>query len=851
MTMQIIKPRSVGLISKTYGFGEFQTAIGGLSFFSLGDSPKLLMETAQWPEIIKALGEGQVLDMGFAKPSGEVLVAGSVYAAKGKSVTQMQARLHLGKVNKTLKIIGQRQLHRGWLGRITAAQSFSSIPMSWRASFGGPEIAENPLGCGSKKSAFTEDNVKSLPNFYYPKDSIKRKPKHPAGFGALDITWPQRAQYQGTYDDNWLKNIHPGFPKDTDQQLFCAAPLDQRLDNFIAPDAPYVIEGMHPSQESIQGVLPNVRIRVVVQQKQAEAFHYIDVPTHIDTLWLFPDAMLGVAIHRGTIPVKDIDGLDVKQLLLAYEHVDQPPKPLKHYAEQLVERTKTESALNSLLNEAPLLPEKTPEQIQHRKTIIQQAKQTQKARKQRMLNTLTKEQPVLALSAEDEDDDWSVIPQALLDDFDFDLTEIMQKTKALTESMKAKQQKLLDEAQALTKSTTKAVSESTESIYHRVFCVVNDMHVQAPEPPNNGIEQANLILASSQRKARQLAPESMLASLPLPHEQATQIRQWVVKLMQQNQSLAGRDLAGADLNGLDFSGQDLSQTMFDGCNLTHCRFQHCKLSETVFVQADIDFADFSYAKFNNTNLNSVVGQKVNFDHSTMQQTQMLQCTLTDCSFNSATLSKINAVDANFHGCEFSHASLNDCHMVQTGLAYCHWSGAILNACVICESNIEYSHWYQAKLHRCILVASKISYSNWTGAQCELVQVGPKGNLKQVTLNRSSWKTCGFRELNISQCDAVSTLFHECDFSGSSWTDSVLKDSTFYGSLMGDNTLLRVDWQDSLIYQTTLRKINATEVDWRNCTMREVDTDHGVFVRCRTNKLTHTPPAKNPIPEMAE
>jgi hypothetical protein len=331
--MMLIKPRSIGLINKTYGFGDFQSAIGGLSFFSLGKSPELLMETSQWPKITNALRENEVLDMGFAKPIGEVLIAGAAYALPSQVVTNSQVSLSMGEVNKTLQVIGDREKHCGFFSRVTKPRAFQQIPLSWGAAFGGPDIAENPLGCGSKQSTVMENKVKPLPNFYYPDDSIKpsRKPKIPAGFGALDITWPQRTKYQGTYDDDWLKNRHPGFPKDTDKRLFCAAPCDQQFEKFILPGTAYCIDGMHPSKKSIEGVLPKEYIRIVVQQKLGNEYQYLDIETHIDTVWFFPDVNLGVAIHRGTVPVNDIDGLDITQLLLAYETAGQMPKPLEHY----------------------------------------------------------------------------------------------------------------------------------------------------------------------------------------------------------------------------------------------------------------------------------------------------------------------------------------------------------------------------------------------------------------------------------------------------------------------------------------------------------------------------------------
>jgi uncharacterized protein YjbI with pentapeptide repeats len=117
------------------------------------------------------------------------------------------------------------------------------------------------------------------------------------------------------------------------------------------------------------------------------------------------------------------------------------------------------------------------------------------------------------------------------------------------------------------------------------------------------------------------------------------------------------------------------------------------------------------------------------------------------------------------------------------------------------------------------------------------------------MQSSRWKTSGFKEVDFFQCAASGSIFDECDFSDSAWVRSKLRHSTFHNCLLGGASFTNIDWRDSLLYQTNLRKIKATKVDFRQSILREVDTEHGVFVQCRTNQLEHTPPAKHPIPEM--
>ena len=91
-----------------------------------------------------------------------------------------------------------------------------------------------------------------------PKHPITAQGDHPgpAGFSAIDFTWPQRKSKAGTYDAAWLKNRFPGFPSDIDFSCgfhanFCSGRRSRTfrvtaISRSRSPKASWLRLDMHP-----------------------------------------------------------------------------------------------------------------------------------------------------------------------------------------------------------------------------------------------------------------------------------------------------------------------------------------------------------------------------------------------------------------------------------------------------------------------------------------------------------------------------------------------------------------------------------------------------------------------------
>ncbi|MFH1019071.1 MAG: DUF2169 domain-containing protein [Pseudomonadota bacterium] len=165
----------------------------------------------------------------------------------------------------------------------------------------------------------------------------------PAGFAPLDRMWPQRFQKAGTYDEQWQKTRWPYFPGDMDYEFFNMAPADQRLDGYFKGDEQYSLEGMHPEHRRIQGTLPPIRPRQFVYKKidpkkgfAPENLLFEEALLKLDTVWLFPEGLVGVLIFHGSVEIHDEEYLDVHRLYLTKEVASQAPQELAYYRDKLL-----------------------------------------------------------------------------------------------------------------------------------------------------------------------------------------------------------------------------------------------------------------------------------------------------------------------------------------------------------------------------------------------------------------------------------------------------------------------------------------------------------------------------------
>ncbi len=343
--MKITKTRDLAFSFKPYGAaGKRYVSLAAMAFIDLTAPDAPLTEQDMWKAVPGVLGDPPILDEGMPKIQGEVLAAGAAYAPRGETRKALAARILIGNVEKTINAFGERF----WLpdGSISEPRPFSSMPIRFDNAFGGPDFPQNPKGKGMAPVRLPDGRQATpLPNLERPGRMIGAPDDRPepAGFGPLDITWAQRAAYNGTYDQRWKAERWPGLPEDTDFRLFNRAQKDQWLPGFFKGNESFEIENMHPDMPLIAGRLPGLRARMFLTLFDNYALYgdpatfrerFVEVPARLETVWFFPGILRGALVYRGSIENRDDECRDLIRAYLAWERPDERPGTIEEYAEK-------------------------------------------------------------------------------------------------------------------------------------------------------------------------------------------------------------------------------------------------------------------------------------------------------------------------------------------------------------------------------------------------------------------------------------------------------------------------------------------------------------------------------------
>jgi len=205
----------------------------------------------------------------FIKPATDVVLIGHAHAPNART-TELDVRLRIGPLDKTVHVVGDRKWVKGYLGvSMTEPKPFERIPLIWERAFGGWDRSDpnpdkhvfeprNPVGTGIKQKNGNVDES-PLPNLEDPKRPLRGygDTPPPAGFGFTGPSWQPRAAFAGTYDGAWMKNRMPLLPKDFDRRFFNAAAPGLIAPGYIKGNEPVAIDNVAPGG-AVSFTLPGV-----------------------------------------------------------------------------------------------------------------------------------------------------------------------------------------------------------------------------------------------------------------------------------------------------------------------------------------------------------------------------------------------------------------------------------------------------------------------------------------------------------------------------------------------------------------------------------------------------------------
>lgn len=858
--MKAIKPLSLGLLHKPYRFaGRDRLVIVALGFFRLGtENREFLDEPSQWPEVLKRLPAEQPLDMAMPKPQGEVLAAATAYAPNGEPVAEMPVRIRVGAVDKRLRVIGEREWRYGTLPLHSVAMPtpFVAMPIGYDRAYGGPAHPGNPIGrghTGTRFGAFVGVNQGIMPNIEYPDRPVDNHHAAlpPAGFGPLDLRWAPRNAQGGSYDQRWLEEQAPGLPLDIDWQVFNAAPPDQRIQGFFQGGEAYRLEGLHPDQPEIEGRLPALRVRAFAQRRDADAPE--EVALKFDTVWLFPDAELGLCLYRGETVVADSDAADLTSLLLAYENGVDTPRPAAHYHQALARRLQGRDALAHMANEAPLKPEPDAASRARRSEEQREAEAERLARSQALLDAAFAEAggampegtapPKAALPP------LGVLPRAALARGDADIAGMLARADARIAQARADgKAKLAELAACRAELPTPAAAEQPDAAGEAIARArgipqrqradaLLDAQAGTPATAEQRAHIEKLAGNDLDRLGRLAALEPIPA--PLDTAAAAALGAEARRLLAAGESLAGRDLAGANLARIQLAGADLRGALLERVDLTGANLAGANLAGAVLTGANLAGANLSDANLDGAccnrmnargaSLKRIQGKRLlalgaclaeaDLTDARLEQLVCHQADLSDARIDGAELPAALLLQAKAPGSRWRGAKLDKAVLHRADLVGADFSGAALNGCVFAEVSAAASLWRGAKLEKCFFIAA---------------------DLEAADLGEVQAQACGWRDGKLERADLGAARFNQCDFSGAHLEHARLNDARMTACIL-QRTHLAGCVADGLdLFQSQARMADFSDADLSGARFMQADLAQADFTRARLHQARHLP-----------
>ncbi|AUH51026.1 type VI secretion protein [Chromobacterium sp. ATCC 53434] len=295
MPLRHIKPQAALISTSRTQIGpQAMLRIGVGIGFRLSDPRILAHETACWEAIKAAQPSLALFEPAMPKLHAEWLLLGSsTYhgAAEDESWIDWLASAELAGVRKTVscRAFGQPAAD----GHLQA-----SLAIDHRYAAAGA-AAENPFGLVGTSPPLQQ------------RHGLGDRPSPLAAMGPLGCDWPERKQWQprfaGSVEAMAGDGTHMGWPAATDLRIFQQAAPDQWLDEPCWPaDSRYLLRGFG----DVEGQLPAVQ--AIVLASRSGGLLDERPALSLQTIWLLPDADLGVMWWNGALPLEYVldDGVD-------------------------------------------------------------------------------------------------------------------------------------------------------------------------------------------------------------------------------------------------------------------------------------------------------------------------------------------------------------------------------------------------------------------------------------------------------------------------------------------------------------------------------------------------------------
>ena len=818
--MQVLKPQALGLSTRPIEFRKrFGLSVSAYLHIPFAQAAQgtLWAEQSMWSFLAKEMAQ-PMIDEGVAKLTPEYLVHGRAYPPPGRA-NGCAVRARFGTLEKTLLVLGERY----WDGnRPSEAQPFTDMPIDWPRAYGGADFAGNPAGKGRQGI----DGVTWLPNIELPGERIVRPDQAvpPAGFGALDVTHPQRVQFRGTYDADYLKQHAPGFAPDTDWRYFNLAQPDQWVSGAIAGDEAFSFEHMHPTQAKVEGRLPGLRARVFVGYRIAghDGPKLREVPLRLTTVWFFPHAGRCIAIFQGLAEVATDDGSDVASLMGAVERIGQV-KPDAHYIEAAAKRADPKMGPIYAIVDSDLLPAGVstadPDVEAAREPFAAEGLQGQAQYRRAAMDVALARDKAKAAGHDPDALGLRMRPREKVPVGDALPPYLEQKMK----EAEAAQWAAVEDAVTVLERAM-AVSDTygidIAKLQHRGpprynaqthLDAMRAQAAQSPNPPDLSPLFRQLCRIEETHRAGYLqAAHQQPAVDAMPAAEAAVLRAEMSRAMAAGiQFFAGVDFTGADFSGLDLRGANFEGAWLERVNFANANLSGANLSGAVLAHATLEGATAIGARFARANLGKAKLARGVFDEADFSGAMLMGCAFAGTQARRAVFTQASLLETTWGEADWSGAQLAGQTFYKLDLRGMGWPEADLSACNFIECDLSGIDMHGATLTNATFATCKLDNAKLMTAQCMGAVAVKDSSLAGADLSQADLRNFNFGASDLTGAKFIRAVLDGANLCDAQLTGADLRLASAKGALLrkaacGNALLSGVNFADAIFQSADLR-----------------------------------------------
>lgn len=719
--------------------------------------------------------QGEVLapsDFAHVKLHPEVVLRATCHTPRGRPQTECGVSVTVGAWTKRLRVVGTRHWVGDALGGThTEPSPFERMPIRWANAFGGPEVAENPIGVGGPESA-------RLPNVELPEQPIERRGgKHtPAGFGPLNPLWPVRMAKMGKkYDEAWKATRAPFVAEDFDWTYHQSAPPDQWLSS-LRGDERVVLENLHPKRSVIELRLPAQRAVAHARRKGKELS---PVPLRLDTLYVDSEAGRLSLTWRGHLPVRELDLSDVHSLIIGLEDLAAPPRALAEVERDLSAFEADPAGLGAVKAEIEARFQALEKDLPPAPAIVDAPADPATAK----LDGLYSEDSIVRKHVRAQ------MAQALSGPNADAILAALAKHEATSDAPPPTRGRPGVAPSTRLRSQLRPVAEKLALLRSK------------PDLPKEVLERAEAAEAELRSEALRKAdpeysyPQALSNAEPGPGADLV------------DRDFTGLSLAGLDLRGAKLDGAVLTRADLRGADLRGASLRGALLFQTKLGGAQLDEADLSRANLAHAEAREASFRGAKLDEASFQEAALVGASFVEAEgqwvvFERADLSRAALGKLRLERCDFGEAKLDGVLARRARLSTCLFERVSAVEADFGEAELERCVFRHAKLQHAKLVRARASRSSFDGADLE------GADLSLVSLRGSHLSEARLVGAEAFGADLAEARLYRADLSG-----AVFERANLYGADLVATRVDRTSFVSANLYDAKLLEAAGEGADF--------------------------------------